>query len=174
MLTALGLAREGIPVTVLEAEAEVVPSPRAIVYHWTVLEGLDRLGILREAEQRGFCKQDYQFRAFDSGERIEWSLDVLADETPYAYNVHLGQHELAAIALEHLTRLPGSAVMWGARVEGLTQDAAGVTVRAAGSDGPLEVRGAWCIGADGGRSTVRRLIGQTFEGITWPERFVAT
>src|SRR5947209_9322119 len=157
MLTALGLAREGIPVTVLEAEAEVVPSPRAIVYHWTVLEGLDRLGILRDAEQRGFCKQDYQFRAFDSGERIEWSLEVLADETPYPYNVHLGQHELAEIALEHLTRLPDTEVVWGARVEGLAQDASGVSVTASRPDGRFEVRGAWCIGADGGRSTVRRL-----------------
>src|SRR5436305_14040533 len=106
MLTALGLAREGVPVIVLEAEDRIIPSPRAIVYHWTVLEGLDRLGILDEAQRRGFCKQDYQFRAFDSGERIEWSLDVLADETPYPYNVHLGHHDLAATAMAPRSRMP--------------------------------------------------------------------
>ncbi len=32
----------------------------------------------------------------------------------------------------------------------------------------------WVIGADGARSTVRRLMGVEFEGHTWPNRFVAT
>ncbi len=33
-------------------------------------------------------------------------------------------------------------------------------------------RGAYLIGADGGRSTVRKQCGIAFEGFTWPERFV--
>jgi 3-(3-hydroxy-phenyl)propionate hydroxylase/6-hydroxy-3-succinoylpyridine 3-monooxygenase len=34
--------------------------------------------------------------------------------------------------------------------------------------------GDWLIGADGARSQVRSALGIEFEGITWPERFVAT
>src|SRR6185437_10999114 len=49
LVTALGLARSGIPVTVLESEPAIVRSPRAAVYHWAVLDGLDRLGILEDA-----------------------------------------------------------------------------------------------------------------------------
>jgi 3-(3-hydroxy-phenyl)propionate hydroxylase/6-hydroxy-3-succinoylpyridine 3-monooxygenase len=37
-----------------------------------------------------------------------------------------------------------------------------------------EFRAAWVVGSDGARSTVRKLLGIPFEGITWPERFVAT
>ena len=37
-----------------------------------------------------------------------------------------------------------------------------------------ELRTRWVIGADGAGSTVRRLLGLSFDGITWPERFVAT
>jgi 3-(3-hydroxy-phenyl)propionate hydroxylase len=32
--------------------------------------------------------------------------------------------------------------------------------------------GAWLIGADGGRSTVRKQSGIAFDGFTWPERFI--
>ena len=37
-----------------------------------------------------------------------------------------------------------------------------------------ELRARWVIGADGAGSTVRRLLGLPFDGMTWPERFVAT
>jgi 6-hydroxy-3-succinoylpyridine 3-monooxygenase len=174
LITALGLARAGVEVTVLEAEPRIVESPRAAVYHWTVLEPFERLGILADVEARGLSKQDYAFRVFETGETIPYSIGALADETPYAYNVHLGQHELAAIALEHLERLPGTRVSFSARVTDLAQDRSGVTVAASTPDGQLELHADWLIGADGGRSTVRRALGLSFEGFTWPERFVAT
>jgi 2-polyprenyl-6-methoxyphenol hydroxylase-like FAD-dependent oxidoreductase len=171
LITALGLAQAGVAVTVLEAEPAIVDSPRAMVYHWTVLEDLDRLGILAEAERRGFRKHDYAFRVFETGEMVRYSIEVLAGETPYAYNVHLGQHELAAIALERLERLPNTAVLFGAGVGGVRQDRGGVTVQT--GDG-RELRAGWLVGADGARSTVRRELGLSFDGFTWPERFVAT
>jgi 3-(3-hydroxy-phenyl)propionate hydroxylase/6-hydroxy-3-succinoylpyridine 3-monooxygenase len=161
-------------VTVLEAEQGIADSPRAMVYHWTVLEDLDRLGILGAVEQRGFRKHDYAFRVFETGETVPYSIDFLADETPYAYNVHLGQHELAAVAMEALERLPGSGVRFGAHVTALHQDAGGVTASVRTADGPLELRAAWLVGADGARSTVRGALGLSFDGFTWPERFVAT
>ena len=69
LLTALVPARAGIRVTVLEAaaeaEAEIVESPRAIVYHSPTVALLDRLGLLDDARERGILKQDYQYRRPD-------------------------------------------------------------------------------------------------------------
>ena len=174
LITALGLAQRGLAVTVVEAEPHIIDSPRAMVYHWTVLEHLDRLGILREAEEQGFRKQDYAYLVHETGEWIPFDLELLADDTDYPYNVHLGQHELAAIALRHLERIPGTQVLFDARLTGLTQDGSGVTATVATPGGERELRAAWAVGADGARSAVRGLLDLGFEGFTWPERFVAT
>jgi 3-(3-hydroxy-phenyl)propionate hydroxylase/6-hydroxy-3-succinoylpyridine 3-monooxygenase len=55
-------------------------------------------------------------------------------------------------------------------VQGVSQDQTGVTL--ATSTGG--VRAQWVVACDGARSTVRKRLGIPFEGMTWPERFVAT
>ncbi|MFI6408150.1 FAD-dependent oxidoreductase [Streptomyces sp. NPDC050548] len=173
VLNALGLARAGVSVTLLEAEPGIVQSPRAVVYHWSVLEGIERLGILDEAVRAGFTKGDYTYLVLATGERINFTMDVLKGHVRHPHNLHLGQHRLAEIALEHLRRL-GATVRFGTRLTGLAQDDDGVTVTTETPDGPEEFRAGWVIGADGARSAVRGLLGLDFEGTTWPERFVAT
>ncbi|MEO6339705.1 MAG: FAD-dependent monooxygenase, partial [Caulobacteraceae bacterium] len=46
LVTALKLARMGVPVTVLDAAAQIADEPRAVVYHAPVVRELDRLGLL--------------------------------------------------------------------------------------------------------------------------------
>jgi len=174
LLAALGLAQAGVAVTVIEAESQIIPSPRAMVYHWSALEFLDRLGLLDEAIRRGFTKTDYQYRLLETGEHVAWTIDVLSEVTAYPYNVHLGQEKLGALVLEQLEKEANVELIWSSPVEAVRGDADGVTVSATGPDGPLELRGSWCIAADGARSTVRRSLGLGFDGMTWPERFVAT
>lgn len=171
---ALGLARAGIPVTLLEAEPRIVDSPRAVVYHWSVLDGLERLGMLGDVEAAGFRKQDYTYLVHKTGERIEFSLEVLRDHTAHPYNVHLGQHRLAEVALHALAAFPAARVRFNARVRDLSQDAAGVTLLVDTPEGRQPLRGSWVIGADGAGSTVRQRLGLAFDGMTWPERFIAT
>jgi 2-polyprenyl-6-methoxyphenol hydroxylase-like FAD-dependent oxidoreductase len=173
-ICALGLAQAGIRVTVIEAEAGIIDSPRAAVYHWSVVEGLEKLGIREEIEQTGFPKQDYTYLVHASGERIDFSLDVLNGRTPYPYNIHLGQHRLAEIALRRLNGFTHASVRFNTRLEGLTQDDGGVTLQVMTPGGPEQLRADWVIGADGASSTVRRQLGLQFDGMTWPERFVAT
>src|SRR5499427_4824706 len=149
-ISALGLARAGVRVSVIEAEPEIIKSPRAAVYFWSVLEGLGRLGILDAAEAAGVRKQDYTYLVRSTGERIEYSMEVLGGHTPHPYNLHLSQDRLAGIAMRKLQQLSNATVRFGTRLEKLQQD------------------------ADGAGSTVRRQLGLSFDGITWPERFVAT
>ncbi|WP_417627265.1 FAD-dependent oxidoreductase [Pararhodobacter aggregans] len=175
-ITALGLAgRYGIKVTLVEAEPQIVNSPRAMVYHWSVLQGLEDLGILQEAMDRGFTKQDYSFVVHRTDERIHWSLDALESVTKHPYNLHLGQNDLAEIACRRLQTNPLASIRFGTKVTDLVQDDHGVTATLHGPEGTTEERFDWVIGADGGGSTVReKILKMNFFGITWPERFVAT
>lgn len=173
-INALGLAQAGLRVTVLEAEARISDSPRAAVYFWSVLDGLERLGILEEAERIGFRKQDYTWLVGKTGERIEYTLEVLEGHTAHPYNLHLGQHYLAGIALRRLAGFPDAQVLFNTRLKALVQDDAGVTLSVEASGSLQELRAKWVIGADGASSTVRQQLGLEFEGMTWPERFVAT
>ncbi len=173
-ICALGLARAGVRVTVVEAEPRIVDSPRAAVYHWSVVEGLERLGIREEVERTGFTKQDYTYLVHKTRERIDFSLAVLNGRTPYPYNIHLGQHRLAEIALRRLEQHPQARAHFNTRLTHLSQDESGVTLQVMTPEGAREMRARWVIGADGAGSTVRRQLGLDFDGMTWPERFVAT
>jgi 2-polyprenyl-6-methoxyphenol hydroxylase-like FAD-dependent oxidoreductase len=173
-ICALGLAQAGLRVTVIEAEPKIVDSPRAAVYHWSVVEGLEKLGIRQEVERTGLTKQDYTYLVHKSGEKINFTLGVLNGRTPYPYNIHLGQHHLADIALRSLGGYPQARVRFDTRLTQLTQDNSGVTLEVMTPRGPERIRAGWVIGADGAASTVRRQLGLDFDGMTWPERFVAT
>ncbi len=174
LVTAYGLARAGVPVTVLEAEREVNDSPRAMVYHWSLHQDLDRLGLLADIDRIGFRKDDYGYRVHATGETVTYNLDLLAGETPYPYNIHLGQDALCALVLDRLAGLGEAAVHWGRRVTGFTESDRAVTVQAEGPEGAEQHHGSWLIGCDGARSAIRRLLGLDFEGMTWGTRFVAT
>jgi 3-(3-hydroxy-phenyl)propionate hydroxylase/6-hydroxy-3-succinoylpyridine 3-monooxygenase len=174
LICALGLAQAGVRVTVIESEPGIVDSPRAAVYHWPIVEGLEKLGIREEAERTGFRRQEYTYLVLKTGERIEFSLDVLADRTPFPYNIHLGQHLLAQIALQRLLGHSHAKVHFNCRCIDLRQDGGGVTLHTTTPGGREEWRTKWLIGADGAASTVRESLGLEFEGMTWPERFVAT
>lgn len=173
-LNALGLAQRGVRVKLVERYPDVVESPRAVVYHWSVLSGLDELGILEDALRLGFTKQDYQHYIYSTGERIDWSMKPLEAVEPHPYNLHLGQNVLVKLVLGKLEAFDNVEVCWSTRFVDVADDGDAVTVHAEGPDGPVDFRASWLIGADGAGSSVRAAIGQDFEGMTWPERFVAT
>ncbi len=170
-VTALGLAQAGVSVLLLEGMPDIVESPRAAVYHWSMLDGLERLGIREEAERIGYTKNDYLWLLKATGERMEYDISVVGRVTPYPYNIHLGQHQLARICHERLEALDNAEIRLGAIATSVEQDADGVTLKVIGSE-PLRAR--WVVGADGAGSLMRNGLGLSFEGFTWPERFVAT
>lgn len=173
LVTALILARSGIPVTLLEAEADIIRSPRAIVYHSPTVEALDQLGLLDDARELGMLKQDYQFRQADGTVLARLDMSVIAGDTKYPYNLHLGQDLLADIALRHLMGTGQAQVRWNHRVVAIRQEAEHADVEVDTPSGRATLRAEWVIGADGGRSGVRDALGLECKGITWPERFVA-
>ena len=175
LVTALKLARAGIRVLVVDAAATISDEPRAVVYHSPVVERLDGLGLLDDLKAIGVLKQTYHYWTIDHALLARLDMAVIRPEdTAYPYNLHLGQPMLAAIILRHLLRVPGVEVRWRHRVTRIAQSQAAVCVTLETPEGERELAAPWVVGADGTHSGVRRAVGASLDGITWPEWFVAT
>ena len=176
LVTALKLARAGIPVVIVDSEPTIRDEPRAAVYHSPIVERLDRLGLLEDLKAVGVVKQTYHYWNIQHELLGHLSFKTLhPEDTAYPYNLHLGQPALAAIVLRHLLRVPGAEVRWNTRVIDVRQndDVVVATVAMPGGD-RKEIRARWLIGADGAHSGVRRALDMKLEGVTYPEWFVAT
>jgi 3-(3-hydroxy-phenyl)propionate hydroxylase len=176
MLTALALAQgmkgSGASVRVIEREPQIINSPRAPIYFPSTLLVLEELGLLPELEALGFKNRAFGTHVPEFGH----SSVVITQPTEgiaHDYQLHLGQHEVARVAMEHAQRL-GVEVLFGREIVGFTDEGAGVVAEVSGPDGPESYAAKWLIGCDGARSSVRKLAGIDFAGFTWPERFVAT
>lgn len=174
LMTALGLAREGVSVTLLEAEDDIVYSPRAISYAWSILPALQLFGVLDDMIAAGHIVDDRCWRIFRTGETIVYNHDAVRDITDRPYSLTLGQDLLARVALQHLERYPNVNIHWGTKFVGLTQTPDNVVVVAEKAGAPVELAANWVVAADGGRSAVRKAVGLTMDGFTWPQRFVVT
>jgi 3-(3-hydroxy-phenyl)propionate hydroxylase len=172
-IAGLALARQGIPVHVFEAQPRVDDSPRAATTHAATLEMLAELGLVEEVIRRGLIEP--KFRIWDRASReiiAEFDFAVLKDDTRFPYVVQCEQHKLANMAIERLRRLAHARVDFSARVISVRQFDDRVEALVEDARGSRKIAGSYLIGADGGRSTVRKALGIAFEGYTHPERFL--
>lgn len=172
LLTALGLAKAGTRVTILEAEPQLNDSPRALVYHYPVLPHLERLGLLRDCIDAGFLRQSFGWHIHSTGEMIEWScLPTSAD----GQALHLHQGLFSKVLARHVAQHSNIEIRYETRLMACSQHPDGVVAELEGTGGHERLDADFLVGADGANSTVRRdVLGAEFYGVTWPERYIAT
>src|SRR5690606_21017798 len=123
LLTALGLARQGVEVTVLDSEPEVVKSPRAAVHCHTTISILGKPGLSDEAHAIGLSSTEFKMHWLETGEVMASDMrDALEPGQEFDHNLHFGQHILAELVMRHLAKLPGTEVLWNHTVTALEQD----------------------------------------------------
>ncbi len=91
----------------------------------------------------------------------------------FDHQIHVGQHVVCDVAIDRL-RAMGMPVAFGHRLSGLDDDGAVVRATIDTLEETKTIDARWVIGADGARSTVRRLAGIAWDGFTWANHFVAT
>ncbi|MEU6829731.1 FAD-dependent monooxygenase [Nocardia beijingensis] len=164
---ALDLARRDIPVRIVDKAATFFAGSRGDGIQPRTLEVFDDLGVLDAVLAEGMPTP--VMRVHLGGEFVtERRMSEPVEPTPavpYPNLWVLGQSRTEAVLRERLAEF-GVRVELGTALTGFTQDHDGVTATLE-RDGTREtVRAAYLIGADGGKSTVRRTLGIPFEGST--------
>ncbi|EXJ59421.1 uncharacterized protein A1O5_12302 [Cladophialophora psammophila CBS 110553] len=173
LLLALLLAREGVQVTVLEANHSIDTRPRALLYGPAAAQVIRRAGIVNKVLERGFFIRSMAWRKL-GGEKITeiTGMDTLdIPDRMMAYPLNL----LAELILEALVPLPNATVLWNHRVTAVSQDEGQAWVEAETHGGTVKLGGDFVVGCDGARSGVRKaLFGRNFRGYTWDKLIVTT
>lgn len=169
---ALLLGQRGLPVTVLEAEAQPIIDYRASTFHPPTLDMLEESGITAGLLAMGRVCPTFQYRDRREGKIAEFDLGLLRNDTRHPYRLQCEQFKLVDFVLQCLATMPEVDVRFAHRVESVVQTDDGVAALVTTPSGVERFAGSWLVGTDGGRSTVRKSLGIEFEGLTYPERFL--
>lgn len=170
---ALYLAQRGIAVRLLESEESLPLDLRASTFHPPTLDLLDGLGVTERLIAEGLVAPQYQYRDRRTGEAAVFSLSIIADLTRHPYRLQCEQYKFTQAAVDMLAAYPHAQVLFGHRLEQLSQDSDGVTVQVETANGGFKtLRGSYLVGADGANSRVRKALAINFDGFTYPERFL--
>lgn len=169
MTAALLMARGGVQVTVLEAGESLAGESRASTFHPPSLEMLDDLGVLGPLMEQGIVSTGFQYRDRRTGPIADLDLGVLSEDTRFPFRVQIEQSKLTPVILEVLNGMDNVTVHFGQRVVAAETDGTTATVTTETGD---TFTADWVLGADGANSQVRQTAGFTFEGMTYPERFL--
>ena len=169
--TALGLALQGVPVVLLEADDGVCTGSRAICISRRSLEIMQRLGTLPGFLQHGL--------PWTGGRSFYRQQEVLNFSMPQDANqqlppmVNLAQYRIEQILLDTAQARPDLIdIRWQSKLTGLKASDAGVQLDVATPQGSYRLHTEWLVAADGGRSTVRESLGLKLQGTSYEGRYV--
>ena len=172
MTAALALAREGVPVTVLEGGADLASESRASTFHPSSLEILDDLGVATELIETGLKASSFQYRGRNRELIAHLDMGLLTEDTRFPFRIQNEQGNLTRIIRRSLEAMPHVTLRYDAPLDRVEIGEACAYVYLRGDGRVPSYQADWLIGADGAGSTVRRSLGIAFEGVTYPERFL--
>jgi 2-polyprenyl-6-methoxyphenol hydroxylase-like FAD-dependent oxidoreductase len=152
LMLACELRLHGVDVIVLEKDATPTMVVRALGLHVRSIEVMDQRGLLERFLAHG---RQYPVGGFVGIQKPPPDLD-----TAHPYVLGIPQTTTDRLLAERATEL-GAEIRRGCELVGLSQDDDGVTAELA--DG-TRLRSRYLVGCDGGRSTVRKLLGVGFPG----------
>ncbi|MET8901001.1 rifampin monooxygenase [Streptomyces sp. NPDC004538] len=154
MMLAGELRLHGVQVRVLDKETEPTRVVRSLGLHVRSIEVMDQRGLLERFLEHG---KRYPAGGFFAGIGKPAPVEL---DTTHPYVLGIPQPVTDRLLTERAVAL-GAEVERGRELTGLSQDDEGVTAELAGG---TRLRARYLVGCDGGRSTVRKLLGVGFPG----------
>ena len=181
LVTALGLAQQGVRCVLIESELQVSEGSRAIVFTRRSMEILQQVGAADAIAAHGLpwrCGN-----SFYRGQRVFRMEAPHSTDDRFAPMTNLQQQFVEQYLLDEVARQPLIEMRWGHKVTRVVRNDAehggsvkdplrGVVLEIATPSGSYEQPAAWAVAADGARSTLRTLCGGKLEGAAYEGRFV--
>lgn len=162
LLLACELALAGVHPVVLDRLPGPSDEPKANGLVGQVIRQLDMRGLYRR-----FSGDPEAPRPSHGWMFAGMSLSFLGVEDSPMYSLLIQQPRLVRLLVERASELSVD-VRWGHELTGLAHDDGGVALTVRSPEGEYDVHADWLVGADGGRSTVRKTLGIGFPGHTSP------
>ena len=163
------LRRRGVACRIVEQRRERAHHSRATDIHARTIEVFARLGLAESVVAAG--KRVCGFSAAANGEWLT-NLDFGGVESAFPFTVALPQHDTEALLERRLQSL-GGAIERNVELVALARDEGGASVTLAHANQRLErLRCQYVVGCDGINSTVRKLLGVPFDGVTYAHRYL--
>jgi 3-(3-hydroxy-phenyl)propionate hydroxylase len=170
LVSAIDLARQGIPVVVVDDDDMLSVGSRAICFAKRTLDILDRIG----------CGQ----RMVDKG--VGWNRGkvFLRDEAIYEFDllpeagharpafINLQQYYLEGYLLEEASQYPQIELRWKSKVSGITHQGDHEALTVDTPAGSYTLKARYVVAADGSRSPLRKMMGLESVGHTFRDRFL--
>ena len=173
LLCAWMLGRRGIAVRLFDNNDGPQSDPRAATTHPATLDLLAESGLADDMARVGLVAPIFQFWDRPANRLVaEFDHAILAKDTQHPFVVQCEQFKTSRLLLERVRTLSNVEVFFNHEVVDVRQTANAVGVDVRGPEGVKTHTGVYLIGADGGRSIVRKRCDIPFEGFTWPERFI--
>lgn len=172
LTAAWSLARQGVPVRVLEAAPASLTDWRASTFHAATMELLDTVGLSEEMLAEGLQVPRYQYRDRRAGIIAEFDMSSLGDVTRFPFRLQLNQQRLVTLLHRHLSGLDHVDVCFDHRVVAASSGADGATLTVETPAGTSTVLAPYVLAADGAASGVRKALGIPFEGMTYAQRYL--
>jgi 3-(3-hydroxy-phenyl)propionate hydroxylase len=171
-VAAYRLALAGIKVLVLEAAPTCTEDLRASTFHAPTLDMMEELGVLDELERLGLKAPVYQYRNRRTDEILRFDLGEIADRARHPYRLQCEQFKLSRHLVKLMQDIDPDMVRFSRRTVHVQQNDKTVRVHV---ETPVAIEAYDCdylIAADGANSIIRKWLGVSFDGFTYPEKFL--
>lgn len=170
MVTALELARHGVPSVVLESELQVSQGSRAIVFTRRSMEILQQVGVAQRMSEQGL---PWRFgNSYYRGQRV-FRMEAPHDsDDRYFPMLNIQQQYMEEYLIEACAAQPLIDFRWGNKLVQVRQEEGVAHLQIDTPEGPYALDTDWLVAADGGRSEIRTALGLKMEGASYEGFFV--
>ncbi len=170
MVTALELARHGVPSVVLTSELQFSQGSRAICFTRRSMEILQQVGVADRMTEGGL---PWRFgNSYYRGQRV-FRMEAPHDPDDRFFPIlNVQQQYLEQYLYEACAAQPLIDFRWGNKAERVTQHADHAEVAVDTPEGEYTLHTDWLVAADGGRSALRSQLNLQMEGASYEGFFV--